>query len=97
MNDFPDSGYSIVLGKASHIERLCQYGRGGFETRPYRRNIDAKRTLTGARMVFNPDRHHRRSIRLKDYNYSQEGAYFVTICTHERECCSGKSETGKCF
>jgi len=29
---------------------------------------------------------HRRSIRLKGYDYSQEGAYFVTICTQNREC-----------
>ena len=28
----------------------------------------------------------RRSIRLKDYDYAQEGAYFVTICTKNREC-----------
>ncbi len=27
----------------------------------------------------------RKSIRLKDYDYSQNGAYFVTICTHNRE------------
>ncbi len=27
----------------------------------------------------------RRSIRLKDYDYSQPGAYFVTICTRNRE------------
>lgn len=27
---------------------------------------------------------HRRSIRLRNYDYTQEGAYFVTICTHER-------------
>ncbi len=26
----------------------------------------------------------RRSIRLKDYDYSQEGAYFVTICTQNK-------------
>ena len=48
-------------------------------------------------MVFNPDRHHRRSIRLKDYNYSQEGAYFVTICTHERECLFGEIRDGEMF
>jgi REP element-mobilizing transposase RayT len=29
-------------------------------------------------------RHHRRSIRLSGYNYTQEGAYFVTICTYNR-------------
>ena len=32
-----------------------------------------------------PDLHHRRSIRLKEYDYSQAGAYFITICTHQRE------------
>ncbi|MGI6604111.1 MAG: transposase [bacterium] len=31
----------------------------------------------------------RRSIRLKGYNYSQPGAYFITICTHDRECLFG--------
>jgi putative transposase len=34
--------------------------------------------------------HHRRSIRLKDYDYSQAGAYFVTICTKDRECLFGE-------
>jgi len=33
-------------------------------------------------MTYNAQKHHRRSIRLKGYNYSQAGAYFVTICTH---------------
>ncbi|MEI7840468.1 MAG: transposase [Methylococcaceae bacterium] len=33
-------------------------------------------------MTYNPDIHHRRSIRLKGYDYSQAGLYFVTICTH---------------
>ena len=31
----------------------------------------------------------RRSIRLRDYDYSQPGAYFVTICTAERVCLFG--------
>jgi REP element-mobilizing transposase RayT len=30
------------------------------------------------------ERHHRRSIRLRGYDYSQAGAYFVTICTQDR-------------
>jgi REP-associated tyrosine transposase len=30
--------------------------------------------------------HHRRSIRLRDYDYRAAGAYFVTVCTHERQC-----------
>ncbi len=29
---------------------------------------------------------NRRSIRLKGYDYTKNGAYFVTICTHNREC-----------
>ena len=32
-------------------------------------------------MNYNPEIHHRRSIRLKGYDYSQEGLYFITICT----------------
>jgi REP element-mobilizing transposase RayT len=34
---------------------------------------------------FDPNRHHRRSIRLPGYDYRQAGAYFVTICTYRRE------------
>ncbi|NER95141.1 MAG: transposase [Symploca sp. SIO1B1] len=33
---------------------------------------------------------YRRSIRLKGYDYSQLGAYFITICTNNRECLFGK-------
>lgn len=36
------------------------------------------------KMKFNPDIH--RSIRLKDFDYSSNGAYFVTMCTKNREC-----------
>ena len=32
----------------------------------------------------------RKSIRLKDYDYSQDGAYFITICTHNKECILGE-------
>ncbi len=38
---------------------------------------------------YDPDRHHRRSIRLKEYDYSQAGAYFVTFVTHGRQCLFG--------
>ena len=34
---------------------------------------------------FDPLRHHRRSIRLKGYDYARAGAYFVTICAQHRE------------
>ena len=41
-------------------------------------------------MKYNSEIHRRRSIRLKCYNYSQSGAYFITICAHNRECLFGK-------
>jgi hypothetical protein len=36
-------------------------------------------------MKFDPAQHHRRSIRLQNYDYTQPGGYFVTIVTHQRE------------
>ena len=36
-------------------------------------------------MTYDPNIHHRRSIRLQGYDYSQAGAYFVTICAQGRE------------
>jgi len=41
-------------------------------------------------MKYDPNRHHRRSIRLKGYDYTQAGAYFVTICTQHRQCLFGE-------
>jgi REP element-mobilizing transposase RayT len=38
---------------------------------------------------------HRRSIRLKGYDYSQAGAYFVTICTHKRDFLFGEVVDGE--
>ena len=46
-------------------------------------------------MCYNPDRHHRRSIRLKGYDYRRAGAYFVTVCTRERECLFGEVSHGQ--
>ena len=36
-------------------------------------------------MKDGPDTHHRRSIRLPGYDYSQPGAYYVTVCAHEKK------------
>lgn len=46
-------------------------------------------------MKYNPHIHHRRSIRLKGYDYSRPGAYFITICTHQRECLLGEIIDGQ--
>ncbi len=38
---------------------------------------------------FDPKIHHRKSIRLHGYDYTQAGAYFVTIVTYQRDCLFG--------
>ena len=40
-------------------------------------------------MESDSEKHHRRSIRLKGYDYSRSGAYFITICTQKRMCLFG--------
>jgi len=45
-------------------------------------------------MEYNPDIHHRRSVRLKGYDYSRANAYFITICSWNRECLFGCVENG---
>jgi putative transposase len=44
---------------------------------------------------FDPKEHHRRSIRLKEYDYSQAGAYFVTIVTWQWEYLFGEIGNGE--
>jgi REP element-mobilizing transposase RayT len=44
---------------------------------------------------YNPAIHHRRSIRLKGYDYSQAGLYFITICVQDKICLFGKVINGK--
>ncbi|MCH8835740.1 MAG: transposase, partial [Proteobacteria bacterium] len=34
-------------------------------------------------MPYDPEKHHRRSIRLKEYDYSELGGYFITLCTQD--------------
>ena len=47
------------------------------------------------KIKYDPKIHHRRSIRLKGYDYSQAGAYFITICTKDRECLFGEIVNGE--
>ena len=35
-------------------------------------------------MPYDPEQHHRRSIRLRGYDYSSPGYYFVTVCTQQQ-------------
>jgi putative transposase len=43
---------------------------------------------------YDPDLHHRRSIRLAGYDYRLEGAYFVTVCTRDQLCLLGEVADG---
>ena len=46
-------------------------------------------------MKYNRKIHHRRSIRLKGYDYSSPGSYFVTICAQNRDCIFGEINNEK--
>ena len=41
-------------------------------------------------MKYDRARHHRRSIRLRDFDYAASASYFITLCTYQRECIFGK-------
>jgi putative transposase len=43
---------------------------------------------------YNPNIHHRKSIRLKGYDYSKKGLYFITICVQDRLCLFGDIDVG---
>lgn len=45
-------------------------------------------------MTYNPDIHHRRSIRLREFDYSSTGGYFITTCVQNRECLFGNITDG---
>ncbi len=49
----------------------------------------------GDKMTYDPFKHHRRSIRLRRYDYTQAGAYFVTIITRNHECLFGDVVDGE--
>jgi putative transposase len=46
-------------------------------------------------MKYDPDKHHRLSIRLKGYDYTAAGMYFITICAYQRDCLFGEIINGE--
>lgn len=48
-------------------------------------------------MKYNPNVHHRKSIRVKLYNYSLPGMYFITICIQNRKCILSKIKDKRIF
>src|SRR5690606_40358358 len=51
--------------------------------------------LAMSAMPYDFNRHHRRSTRLRGYDYASPGTYFVTICTHDRACLFGEVVDGQ--
>lgn len=45
-------------------------------------------------MKYDPAKHHRHSTRLREYDYSSPGNYFLTICTDRRQCLFGEIVDG---
>lgn len=45
--------------------------------------------------MYNPNIHNRRSIRLKNYDYSDAGLYFITLCTINRQPIFGQIINGE--
>src|SRR4030042_2175710 len=43
----------------------------------------------------NTTNHHRRSIRMKGYDYSLAGGYFITVVTYQRSCIFGEVVNGE--
>jgi putative transposase len=74
--------------KHGPLQIITSHGRDGS---PLRRDEHVACTLYNSHMTkFDPKKHHRRSIRLKGYDYAQAGAYYVTIVTWHREFLFGK-------
>ncbi|MFM7383878.1 MAG: transposase [Microcystaceae cyanobacterium] len=46
-------------------------------------------------MKFDPEKHHRQSIRLRNYDYSQPGYYFLTTCTDKKQCWFGEIQNDR--
>jgi REP element-mobilizing transposase RayT len=45
-------------------------------------------------MKYDPQKHHRKSIRLKGYDYTRAGVYFITLVAYQRECLFGNIVNG---
>ncbi len=86
-------GMKLLLGKGDMIKAgngMIRAGNGmiraGVNPAPTNENFMYNKPK------FNPHIHHRRSIRLKGFDYSQAGLYFITICCQDRFCHFGHVE-----
>lgn len=58
-------------------------------------DVSRSYSLNGSTTVYDPEIHHRRSIRMKGFDYSQPGLYFITICVHNKLCLFGNVIDGE--
>src|SRR5690554_167109 len=82
-------GMKLLLGKGDMIRAENDMIRAGVNPAPTNENFMYNKPK------FNPHIHHRRSIRLKGFDYSQAGLYFITICCQNRECRFGNVVNGE--
>ncbi len=72
-------GYDVALGRA---DLRPYYKKGVYLWDPPRRCVTFRfRDVSSA---YDPRIHHRRSIRLKRYDYRSHAAYFITFCVQDR-------------
>ncbi len=48
-------------------------------------------------MRYDPERHHRQSVRLREHDYAGGGTYFVTLVTIDRACLFGEIRDGEIY
>ena len=48
-------------------------------------------------MTFVSGKYYRNSLRLRDYDYSQNGMYFITICNYQMQCLFGRIKNGEMY
>jgi REP element-mobilizing transposase RayT len=57
--------------------------------------MNENKTIKKSSFSYDPATHHRRSIRLRGYDYSQKGYYFITICVHNHVPLFGHIDNGE--
>jgi putative transposase len=70
-------------------------GRGIQSAKPVYNYLTQHNLIRGRIMPYDPRFHKRRSIRLRGYDYTSPGEYFVTIVTHRRLCLFGEIISGE--
>lgn len=75
-------GLVLVQGGVWLPPRTCPHILHWGSQIPHKKNVARGKE---SKMGYDPAKYHRRSLRLKDYDYSQPGLYFITICCSQRQ------------